>query len=84
MSSLACALGGEKIFVRRIVTDSSLRIGSGRDDKEDALCVCVNVCVRARVFGKLPSQPVECNDGSTTLRACGGGARGGFRDGGWN
>jgi len=35
------------------------------------------LCVRARVFGKLPSQPVECNDGSTTLRVRGGGARGG-------
>jgi len=33
--------------------------------------------MRARVFGKLPSQPVECNDGSTALRVDGGGARGG-------
>jgi len=43
--SLARALEGGKIFVRRIVTDSSLRIGSGRDDKEDALCMCV--CARS-------------------------------------
>lgn len=36
-----------------------------------------------RVFGKLPPQPVECNDGSTTTgsrRRC---VRG-FGDGGWN
>lgn len=47
-----------------------------RRQRRRTLCVCV--CrVRARVFGKLPSQPVECNDGSTALRVRGGGARGG-------
>lgn len=53
-------------------------VGSGRDDKEDALCVCVCVYMCARYFfWKLP-QPVECTagtmnggGGSVVMRRCG-------------